>query len=58
MMPPGWMIEELKRRREREERERPQLQVEIPEFPAVPEREPRRDERTDTPREPIVIQVW
>ena len=55
MIPPGWMIEELKRRREHEERERPQLQIEIPRFP---EPEPRNGERPDAPRGPIVIQVW
>ncbi len=55
MVPPGWMIEELRRRRERAEQERPQLRIEIPELPRP---EPRSEERRETPREPIVIQLW
>jgi hypothetical protein len=55
MIPPSWMIEELeRRRREREEQERPQPWLEVPEPPSRPSE--RRDR--ETPREPIVIELW
>ena len=55
MIPPTWMIEELKRRRqEREEKERPQLWIDVPERVA-PKSERSQPERS---REPIVIELW
>jgi len=54
MIPPTWMIEELKRRRqEREEQERPQLQIEL-ELPQRSDRDPKPARR---PGEPIVIEL-
>jgi hypothetical protein len=54
-IPPTWMIEELKRRRdEREEQQRPQLWIDMPE-PAPrsgPEPEP------ESARGPVVIELW
>ncbi len=54
MIPPTWMIEELKRRRqEREERDRPQLHIEV-ELPIESDRRPAPARR---PGEPIVIEL-
>ena len=54
MIPPTWMIEELKRRRqEREERDRPQLHIEV-ELPVESDRRPTPARR---PAEPILIEL-
>ncbi|BDG05190.1 hypothetical protein [Anaeromyxobacter oryzae] len=52
MMPPTWMIEELKRRRrEREEAEQPRPFLEIP----APERMPRNQTEPDRPRRSVIV---
>ena len=57
MIPPTWMIEELeRRRREREEQGRPQLWIDLPEPSSRPN--DRGERERETPREPIVIELW
>jgi len=57
MIPPSWMIEELeRRRREREEQGRPQLWIDLPEPSSRPN--DRGERERETPREPIVIELW
>jgi hypothetical protein len=54
MIPPTWIIEEAKRRRqEREDRERPQLHIEV-ELPIEGDRRPVPMRR---PGEPVVIEL-
>ena len=54
MIPPTWMIEELKRRRqEREERERPRVQIEL----ELPVRIDQGREPVRRPGEPIVVEL-
>jgi hypothetical protein len=53
MIPPTWMIEELRRReRERERQEQPQLRIEL-EVPARDDRDPKPERR---PGDAIVIE--
>jgi hypothetical protein len=54
MIPPTWMIEELKRRRqEREERGRPRVQIEL----ELPVRIDQGREPVRRPGEPIVVEL-
>ena len=53
MIPPTWMIEELKRRRQEQQRERPQLQIEL----ELPVRSDGDSKPARRPGEPIVIEL-
>lgn len=53
MIPPTWMIEELRRRRQERERERPQLHIEL-DLPEQGDRDPKPARRSN---EPIVIEL-